>query len=70
MRYLSDDDLRSLSPAESATLDTPIPTQMISNGEFTPLPQSEDQRRVFREQATCLAGQVEFGAFATEPQRC
>ena len=46
MRYLSDDDLRSLSPAESAALDTPIPTQMISNGEFTPLPQSEDQRRV------------------------
>ncbi len=46
MRYLSDDDLRSLSPAESATLDTPIPTQMISNGEFTPLPQTPDQRRV------------------------
>src|SRR5215510_538438 len=49
MRYLSDDDLRHLSPAESATLDTPIPTQMISNGEFTPLPQTEDQRRVERE---------------------
>jgi hypothetical protein len=46
MRYLSDDDLRSLSPAETATLDTPIPTQMISNGEFTPLPQTPDQRRV------------------------
>ncbi len=40
MRYLSDDDLRSLSPAETATLATPIPTQMISNGEFTPLPQT------------------------------
>ena len=49
MRYLSDDDLRSLSPAESATLDTPIPTQMISNGEFTPLPQTPDQRRVEQE---------------------
>ena len=36
MRYLSDDDLRHLSPAEEATLATPIPTQMISNGEFTP----------------------------------
>src|SRR6185295_1028504 len=46
MRYLSDDDLRSLAPAETATLDTPIPTQMISNGEFTPLPQTPDQRRV------------------------
>jgi predicted TIM-barrel fold metal-dependent hydrolase len=49
MRYLSDDDLRSLSPAETATLDTPIPTQMISNGEFTPLPQTPDQRRVEQE---------------------
>ena len=49
MRYLSDDDLRNLSPAESATLDTPIPTQMISNGEFTPLPQTPDQRRVEQE---------------------
>jgi predicted TIM-barrel fold metal-dependent hydrolase len=49
MRYLSDDDLRKLSPAESATLDTPIPTQMISNGEFTPLPQTPDQRRVEQE---------------------
>ena len=41
MRYLSDDDLRHLTPAESTTLDTPIPTQMISNGEFTPLPLSD-----------------------------
>jgi hypothetical protein len=49
MRYLSDDDLRGLSPAETATLDTPIPTQMISNGEFTPLPQTPDQRRVEHE---------------------
>src|SRR5688572_19339745 len=49
MRYLSDDDLRKLAPAESATLDTPIPTQVISNGEFTPLPQSPDQRRVEQE---------------------
>jgi predicted TIM-barrel fold metal-dependent hydrolase len=49
MRYLSDEDLRKFSPAESATLDTPIPTQMISNGEFTPLPQTPDQRRVEQE---------------------
>src|SRR5699024_7895498 len=45
----SDDDLRRLSPAETATLDTPIPTQMISNGEFTPLPQTAEQRRVEQE---------------------
>src|SRR3954464_3408177 len=49
MRYLSDDDLRRLAPAESATLDTPIPTQMVSNGEFTPLPQTPAQRHVEQE---------------------
>jgi predicted TIM-barrel fold metal-dependent hydrolase len=46
MRYLSDDDLRNLDPAENATLGSPIPTQMISNGEFTPLPQTREQRQV------------------------
>src|SRR6185503_1490951 len=49
MRYLSDDDLRKLCPAEYASLGSPVPTQMISNGEFTPLPQTDDQRRVERE---------------------
>ncbi|HZF15087.1 MAG TPA: amidohydrolase family protein [Steroidobacteraceae bacterium] len=46
MRFLSDADLDKLAPADSATPATPIPTQVVSNGEFTPLPQSEDQRRV------------------------
>jgi predicted TIM-barrel fold metal-dependent hydrolase len=46
MRYLSDDDLRNLRPAETEALGSPIPTQVVSNGEFTPLPQSPDQRRV------------------------
>src|SRR5689334_1818005 len=49
MRYLSDDDVRGLCPAEYSSLGSPIPTQMISNGEFTPLPQTDDQRRVERE---------------------
>ena len=46
MRFLSDADLEKLAPADSATPAMPIPTQAVSNGEFTPLPQSEDQRRV------------------------
>ncbi|MGH8264807.1 MAG: amidohydrolase family protein, partial [Steroidobacteraceae bacterium] len=46
MRFLSDADVEKLAPADSATPATPIPTQVVSNGEFTPLPQSEDQRRV------------------------
>ena len=46
MRYLTDDDLRKLTPAESVSLPTPVPTQVVSNGEFTPPPQTPDQRRV------------------------
>jgi len=43
--YLSDEELRSVAPAESA-FRAPIPTQIVSNGEFNPLPQTGDQRRV------------------------
>ena len=39
MRYLSDEDLERTAPAESAPLATPIPTQIVSNGEYSPLPQ-------------------------------
>jgi predicted TIM-barrel fold metal-dependent hydrolase len=49
MRYLSDDDLRNLGTAETAALGSPVPTQMISNGEFTPIPQTRAQERVERE---------------------
>ena len=48
MRYLSDDDLKNTRPAEDARLRSPIPTQIVSNGEFTPLPQTAEQRRVER----------------------
>jgi predicted TIM-barrel fold metal-dependent hydrolase len=46
MRYLSDDELRKLGRAEDARLASPIPTQMVSNGEFDPLPQTPEQKRV------------------------
>ena len=48
MRYLSDDDLTRTRPAETMPLRSPIPTQVVSNGEFTPLPQTPDQCRVER----------------------
>jgi uncharacterized protein len=38
-RYLSDDELRRTAPAEVASFRAPIPTQIVSNGEFHPLPQ-------------------------------
>ncbi len=45
-RYLSDDELGRTAPAETASFRSPVPTQIVSNGEFNPLPQTRDQRRV------------------------
>jgi hypothetical protein len=44
--YLSDTELARVAPAETASFRSPIPTQIVSNGEFNPLPQTADQRRV------------------------
>lgn len=44
--YLSDDELRRTAPAEVASFRAPIPTQIISNGEFNPLSQTPEQQRV------------------------
>jgi predicted TIM-barrel fold metal-dependent hydrolase len=44
--YLSDEELNRTAPAEIASFKSPIPTQIVSNGEFNPLPQTRDQRRV------------------------
>src|SRR5947208_14062350 len=44
--YLSEEELSRTAPAELATFRSPIPTQIVSNGEFNPLPQTRDQQRV------------------------
>ena len=44
--YLSDGELGKLRPAETAAFESPVPTQIISNGEFNPLPQTQPQRKV------------------------
>lgn len=46
MRFLSDAELATLRPAEAATPALPLPTQVVSNSEYTPLPRSEQQRQV------------------------
>jgi hypothetical protein len=46
MRLLSDDELRALTPAETAAFAGPIPTQIVSSDEYFPAPQSRVQRRV------------------------
>jgi predicted TIM-barrel fold metal-dependent hydrolase len=44
--YLSDNELRRTAPAEVASFKSPVPTQIVSNGEFNPLPQTPEQQRV------------------------
>jgi predicted TIM-barrel fold metal-dependent hydrolase len=44
--YLSAEELEQTAPAEVASFRSPIPTQIVSNGEFNPLPQTRDQQRV------------------------
>ncbi|MBV8337995.1 MAG: amidohydrolase, partial [Alphaproteobacteria bacterium] len=44
--FLSKRELDQTEPAEQAAFQSPVPTQMISNGEFNPLPQTQQQRQV------------------------
>src|SRR3954467_7505296 len=44
--FLSGPELAGLAPAEQAAFHSPVPTQMVSNGEFNPLPQSPAQGKV------------------------
>ena len=46
--YLSQDELQRTAPAETAAFASPVPTQIVSNGEFNPLPQSREQELVPR----------------------
>lgn len=46
MRFLSDEDLQKTEPAEQAGAPLPIPTRIVSNGEYDPLPQTAQQRAV------------------------
>src|SRR5919199_803737 len=45
-RFLTDAELERTEPAERAAFHSPVPTQIVSNGEFTPLPQTARQRQV------------------------
>lgn len=43
--YLSDRELQDLDPVQKG-FDSPVPTQIVSNGEFNPLPQTPQQKQV------------------------
>jgi hypothetical protein len=44
--YLSARELTGVAPAEVGSFKSPIPTQVVSNGEYNPAPQTREQRRV------------------------
>jgi hypothetical protein len=45
--WFSEEQLAKLTPADEAdTFPSPVPTQMVSNGEYMPYPQTEQQKRV------------------------
>jgi predicted TIM-barrel fold metal-dependent hydrolase len=44
--WLSDEQLERCAPAEAEPFHSPIPTRMVSNGEYMPHPQTDQQRHV------------------------
>src|ERR1700731_2955901 len=46
MKFLSDEQLRDLLPAETASFPSPVPTQIVSSDEYLPVLQSAKQREV------------------------
>src|SRR5260370_27091403 len=46
--WLSEREQRLVAGAETASAATPIPTQIVSNGEYLPPPQSGTQKRLER----------------------
>src|SRR5271169_939279 len=46
MKSLTEEQLRELSPAETASFPSPVPTQIVSSDEYMPVPQTEKQREV------------------------
>src|SRR5437899_9233062 len=46
MKFLTDEQLSELQPAETASFPSPVPTQIVSSDEYMPVPQSAKQREV------------------------
>ena len=54
MRFVSDSELAGLTPAENSDTASPVPTRMVSNGEFT----------LSREDGVAIAGRQVSGGYA------
>ncbi|HZU88145.1 MAG TPA: amidohydrolase family protein [Stellaceae bacterium] len=46
MKFLTDEEIAQLSPAETASFAAPVPTQIVSSEEYMPVPQTPQQREV------------------------
>src|SRR5271169_4686621 len=46
MKFLTDEQLNELLPAETSSFPSPVPTQIVSSDEYLPVPQTEKQREV------------------------
>ena len=44
--HMSDDEFKQVDPADEVAFRSPVPTQIVSNGEYNPLPQTGDQVKV------------------------
>ena|SRR5277367_3390834 len=44
--FLSERELAELAPAEKAEFHSPVPTRVVSNGEFSPISQTPQQQNV------------------------
>ena len=43
---MTDREFDECLPADEAAFRSPVPTQIVSNGEYNPLPQTEKQKKV------------------------
>ena len=46
MKFLTDEQLSELHPAEASSFPSPVPTQIVSSDEYMPVPQTAKQREV------------------------
>ena len=46
MKFLTDEMISGLLPAEIASFPSPVPTQIVSSDEYPPVPQTARQREV------------------------
>jgi len=43
---MSEEEYKQVDPADEVAFRSPVPTQIVSNGEYNPLPQTKDQAKV------------------------